>query len=136
MGFDEQIAEKEFTVFLRVHAKEVISVTKNTRSLKGSRHIFDSDHFDQYLKYALCEKADEILYKFYMKHPQIKHFYNKTLLAVLIISRRDAALVYCLRGYLQEKDPSLIVLLNVLERPAYNLSYFLIVKFCIFQDFW
>ena len=123
MGFDEQIAEKEFTVFLRVHAKEVISVTKNTKSLKGSRHIFDSDHFDQYLKYALCEKADEILY-------------NKTLLAVLIISRRDAALVYCLRGYLQEKDPSLIVLLNVLERPAYNLSYFLIVKFCIFQDFW
>ena len=77
------------------------------------RHIFnkviDSDHFDQYLKYSVCEKADEILYKFCMKHPQIQHFYNNKLPAAMIISRRDAALVYCLRSYLQEKDPSLIV---------------------------
>ena len=46
---------------------------------------------------------------FCMKHPQIKHFYNKTLPAALIISRREATLVYCLRGYLQEKDPPLTV---------------------------
>ena len=57
MRFDEQIDEKEFTAFLRVHAKEITSVIKNTRSLKGLRHIFDkvldSDHFDQYLKYSV-----------------------------------------------------------------------------------
>ena len=102
MRFDDQIDEKEFTAFLRVHAKEITSVIKNTRSLKGPRHIFDkvldSDHFDQYLKYSVCEKVDKILYKFCMKHPQIKHFYNKTLPAALIISRREAALVYCLRS--------------------------------------
>ena len=54
MGSDEQIDEKEFTDFLRIHAKEITLVTKNTRSLKGPRHIFyrvlDSDHSDQYLK--------------------------------------------------------------------------------------
>ena len=48
-----------------VRAKEIISVIKNTRSLKGPRQIFDkvldSNHFDQYLKYSVCEKADEIL---------------------------------------------------------------------------
>ena len=96
---DEQIDEKEFTVFLSVHAKEITSLIKNTRSLKGPRHIFDKvldpDHFDQYLKYSVREKVDEILYKFCMKHPQIKHFYNKTLPAALIISRRGAALIYC-----------------------------------------
>ena len=30
--FDEQIDEKEFTAFLRVHAKEITSVIKNIRS--------------------------------------------------------------------------------------------------------
>ena len=54
MRFDKQIDKKEFTAFLRVHAKEITSVIKNTRSLKGPRHIFDkvldSDHFEQYLK--------------------------------------------------------------------------------------
>ena len=83
MRFDEQIDEKEFTAFLRVHAKEITSVTKNTRSLKGPRHRFDklldSDHSEQYLKYSVCEKADKILNKFCIKHPQRKHFYNKTL---------------------------------------------------------
>ena len=112
MRFDEQMDEKEFIAFLRVNAKGITSVIKNTRSLKGLRHIFDkvldSDH-GQYLKYCVCEKADEILYKFCMKHPQIKHFYNKTLPAALMTSRRGAALVYCLRSYLQEKDPSFIV---------------------------
>ena len=92
----------------------------------------DSDHFDQYLKYSACEKADEIL----TKHPQIKHFYNNALPAALIISRRKADLVDYVRSYLQEKDPSLIVRLTVIETPPWNLSYFLIVKFCIFQDFW
>ena len=57
--------KKEFTVFMWVRAKEIISVIKNTRSLKGPRQIFDkvldSNHFDQYLKYSVCEKADEIL---------------------------------------------------------------------------
>ena len=112
MRFDEQIDEKEFTAFLRVYAKEITSVLKNARSLRGPRHIFDkvldSDYSDQYLKYSVCEKADEILYKFCVKHPQIKQFYNKTSPAALAISRREAALVYCLRSYLQEKDPSLI----------------------------
>ena len=32
MRFDEQIDEKEFTAFLRVHAKEITSVIKNIRS--------------------------------------------------------------------------------------------------------
>ena len=86
MRFDKQIDKKEFTAFLRVHAKEITSVIKNTRSLKGPRHILDKvldlDHFEQYVKYSVCEKADEILNKFCMKHPQIKHFYNKTLPAV------------------------------------------------------
>ena len=123
---------------------------KNTRSLKGPRHIFgkvlDSDHFDQYLKYSVYEKAEEILYKFFMKSPHKKHFYNKTLPTTLKIpldtgrklnvhktfrrspghllnvlctfnlrpvstgiSRREAPLAYCLRSYLQENDPSLIV---------------------------
>ena len=113
MRFDEQIDEREFTAFLRVHPEEITSVIKNTRSLKGPRHIFDkvldSDHFGQYLKYSVCEKAGEILYKFCIKHPQIKHFYDKKLPAALIISRRETALVYCLRSYLQEKDPSLII---------------------------
>ena len=71
--FDEQIEENKFTAFLRIHAKEITSVIKNTRSLKGPRHIFgkvlDSDHFDQYLKYSVYEKAEEILYKFFMKSP-------------------------------------------------------------------
>ena len=48
-----------------VRAKEIISVVKYTRSLKGPRPIFDkvldSNHFDQYLKYSVCGKADEIL---------------------------------------------------------------------------
>ena len=86
MRFDKQIDKKEFTAFLRVHAKEITSVIKNTRSWKGPRHILDKvldlDHFEQYVKYSVCEKADEILNKFCMKHPQIKHFYNKTLPAV------------------------------------------------------
>ena len=107
MRFDEQIDEKEFTAFRRVHAKEITSVIKNARSLKGPRHmvdkVLDSDHFDQYLKYSVCEKADEILYMFCMKHPQIKHFYNKNVPPALIISRREAALVQ------QQKDPSLII---------------------------
>ena len=113
MRFDEQIDEKEFTAFMRVYEKEITLVLKNARSLRGPRHIFDkvldSDHSDQYLKYSVREKADEILYKFCVKHPQIKHFYNKTSPAALAISRREAALVYCLRSYLQEKDPSLTV---------------------------
>ena len=103
MRFDEKIDEKEFTAFLRVHAKEITSVIKNSRSLKGPRHMFDkvldSDHFYQYVKYSVCEKANEILYMFCMKHPQIKHFYNKKLPPALIISRREAALVYCVRSY-------------------------------------
>ena len=65
MRFDEPIDEKKLTAFLRVHAKEITSVIKNARSLKGPRHIFDrvldSDNFDQYLKYNVCEKADEIV---------------------------------------------------------------------------
>ena len=56
MRFDEQIDKKEFTAFLRIHAKEITSVMKNARSLKGPMHLFhkvlDSDHFDQYLKYS------------------------------------------------------------------------------------
>ena len=32
MRFDEQIDEKEFTAFLRAHAKEITSAVKNTRS--------------------------------------------------------------------------------------------------------
>ena len=95
MRFDEQIDEKQFTAFLRVYAKEITSVLKNARFLKGPRHIFekvlDSDHSDQCLKYSVREKADKILYKFCMKHPQIKHFYNKTSPAALTISRREAA---------------------------------------------
>ena len=122
MRFKKQIDEKEFTAIVRVHAKEITSVIKNTRSLKGPRHIsdklLDSDHFNQYLKFTVCEKPDEILYKFSMKHTQIKHFYSKTLPAALIISRREATLVYCLRSYLQEKDPSFIVLLTVPEKPV------------------
>ena len=74
MRFDEQIDEKEFPVFLRVHAREIIWVIKNSRSIKGSRHIFDkvlnSNHCDQCPKYSVCEKADEILHKFCMAHPQ------------------------------------------------------------------
>ena len=139
MRFDEQIDKKDFTAFLRVHAMEITSAIKSTWSLKGPRHIFDkvldSDHFDQYLKYSIREKADEILHKFCMKHPQIKHFYSKILPAASIISRREAALVYCLRSYLQEKDPSPIIWLTVPEKPAWNFSYFLILKFCIFQGF-
>ena len=81
MKSDEQVDEKEFPAFLKVHVMEITSVIKKTRSLKGPRHTFDkvldSDHFDQYLKYSVCEKADEILYMFCMKHPQIKHFYHK-----------------------------------------------------------
>ena len=49
-------------VFLRVHVKEIILVIKNRRSLEVATHIFDevldSDHFDQYLKYSVSEKAD------------------------------------------------------------------------------
>ena len=112
MRFDEQIEEKEFTTFLRVHAKDITSVIKNIKFLKEPTRIFDkvldSDHFDQYLKYSVCEKAHEIFYRFSMKRLQIKHFYNKTLPPALIISRREAALVYCLRSYLQEKDPYLV----------------------------
>ena len=40
MRSDELIDEKEFTDFLRIHAKEITLVTKNTRSLNGPRHIF------------------------------------------------------------------------------------------------
>ena len=50
MRFDEQTDENDFTAFLRIHAKEITSVIKNTRYLKGPRHTFDkvldSDHFD------------------------------------------------------------------------------------------
>ena len=92
--FDEQIGKKEFTAFLRVHAKEFISVIETTIFLKGRIYIFDkvldSDHFEQYQKHSLCKKFDEILYKICMKYPQIKHFYNKTLPAALI-SRKEAA---------------------------------------------
>ena len=74
MRFDGQIGEKEFPVFLQVHAREIIWVIKISRSIKGSRHIFDkvlhSNHCDQYLKYSVCEKADELLDKFCMAHPQ------------------------------------------------------------------
>ena len=70
MRSDEQIDEKELTDFLRIHAKEITLVTKNTGSLKGPRHIFyrvlDSDHSDQYLKYSAYEKADKSLYTFCM----------------------------------------------------------------------
>ena len=73
MKFDEQIDEEEFTAFLRVHTKEITPVIKNARSLIGPRYIFDkvldSHHFDQYVKYSDCEKADEIFYMFCMKHP-------------------------------------------------------------------
>ena len=61
----EQIQKKRFTAFLKVHSKEITSVIKNTKTLKGPRHILDkvlhSDNFDQYLKYSVCEKGDEIL---------------------------------------------------------------------------
>ena len=50
MRFDEQIDENDFTASLRIHAKKITSVIKNTRCLKGPRHTFDkvldSDHFD------------------------------------------------------------------------------------------
>ena len=97
--------------------------------------VLDSDHFYQYVKYSVCEKANEILYMFCMKHPQIKHFYNKKLPPALIISRREAALVYCVRSYWQQKDPSLITWLTLPGKPAWNFSSFLILKVCIFQGF-
>ena len=40
MRFDEQIDEKEFAAFLSVNAKEITSVIKIKRFLKGPRHVF------------------------------------------------------------------------------------------------
>ena len=86
MRFEEQIDEKVFTEFLRVRVEKITLVVQDL----GPRHIFEkmlySDHFDQHLKHSVCEKANEFLYKFCIKHPQIKHFYNKTIPAALIIS--------------------------------------------------
>ena len=77
--------------------------------------------------------------KFCMKHPRIKYFYNKTLPAALIISRRETAfIVYCLRSHLQENDSSLVWLTDP-EKPAWNL-YFLISRFLlefdVFNPYW
>ena len=118
MRFEEQIDEKVFTEFLRVRAEKITLVVQDL----GPRHIFEkmlySDHFDQHLKHSVCEKANEFLYKFCIKHPQIKHFYNKTIPAALIISWKEAAFECCWRSYLQEKYPSFVVQFTVPEKPA------------------
>ena len=88
----------------------------------------DSDHLGQYLKYSVFEKVDEILCKIYMKHPQKKYFYKKTLPVAIIISRRESPLVYCLRSYKKKIDLLLSNSLFLKILPQ-NLFYFVIVKF-------
>ena len=109
--FDSQLDEAKFKLFFAKHIDKIVSVVKSTRSRKDPRYIcdeaLDTDHFDQYTKFSVCKKAEEIVQEFWIKHSERQEYFQKRLQTRLLVSRHEAAFAYSMNAYLEEMDPYL-----------------------------